>query len=76
MGGWLVVIGGWGWSALTHLLTQYLAGLDGLDGLSRERSVLFGLNKLVLEMEMEKEIYVYSQVISLCTYLPTYLPDA
>lgn len=47
--------------------------LTGLDSLSRERSVLFGLNKLVLEMEMEKEIYVYSQGIALCT-LPTYLP--
>lgn len=45
-------------------------------GISRERSVLFGLNKLALEMEMEKEIYVYSQSIALCTYLPnlpTYL---
>lgn len=54
-----------------HLLTHYLTGLDWTD--SRERSVLFGLIKLALEMEMEKEIYVYSQGIALCTYLPTYL---
>lgn len=43
-------------------------GVEGTDSLtiwpdwpdSRERSVLFGLTKSVLEMEMEKEIYVYS----------------
>lgn len=71
-GGWEVGCNRWcgGWRALTHLLTHYLAGLDGL---SRERSVLFGLIKLALEMEMEKEIYVYSQGVALCTYLPTYL---
>lgn len=54
--GRLVVIGGLGVEG-TYSLTHYLAGLDGL---SRERSVWFGLIKLVLEMEMEKEIYVYS----------------
>lgn len=54
--GRLVVIGGWGLEG-TYSLTHYLAGLDGLE---RERSVLFGLIKLALEMEMEKEIYVYS----------------
>lgn len=56
------------WCVVT---SHYLTGLDSLS-----RSVLFGLNKLALEMEMEKEIYVYSQGIALCTYLPTYLPDA
>lgn len=54
----------------THLLVTTWP--DWTD--SRERSVWFGLIKLVLEMEMEKEIYVYSQGIALCTYLPTYLP--
>lgn len=72
--GRLVVIGGWGVECtylLTHSLTIWPDWPDWPD--SRERSVLFGLNKLVLEMEMEKEIYVYSQGVALCT-LPTYLP--
>lgn len=58
-GGWEVGCNRWVGGGV-HLLTHYLAGLDGLDGLERERSVLFGFIKLVLEMEMEKEIYVYS----------------
>lgn len=50
----VVVIGGVGVEG-TYSLTIWPDWTD-----SRERSVLFGLNKLVLEMEMEKEIYVYS----------------
>lgn len=69
----LVVIGGVGVEG-TYSLTIWPDWTDWTD--SRERSVLFGLIKLVLEMEMEKEIYVYSQGVALCTYLPTYLPDA
>lgn len=57
-GGWEVGCNRWCGGGVHLLTSHYLTWPDWTD--SRERSVLFGLNKLVLEMEMEKEIYVYS----------------
>lgn len=71
--GRVVVIGGVGGGVhlLTHSLTIWP---DWTDGLSREKCFVWCKQISIRDGE-EKEIYVYSQGISLCTLptLPTYL---
>lgn len=69
--GRLVVIGGWGWRALTHLLTHYLAGLDGLE---REKCFVWFKQISIRDGDGERNICI--QLRYFAVYLPTYLPDA